>query len=44
MGDVLFLYDNPKKYPNEIRVCDCFFNYGLQLSKKNVEELAFEYL
>ena len=37
-----------KKFPNEIRVCDCFFDYGLQLIKneKNVDELfsAVEYL
>ena len=41
MNGVLFLHDDTKKYPNEIRLCDCFFDYGLQLtkSKKNVEEL-----
>ena len=33
--------DDTKKYPNEIRLCDCFFDYRLQLfkSKKNIEEL-----
>ena len=52
MSDVLFLYNNTKKIPNEIRVCDCFFfvffDYGLQLikSEKYVDELFFavEYL
>ena len=35
MNEMLFLK------PNEIRLCDCFFDFGLQLtkSKKNVEEL-----
>ena len=37
-----------KKYPNEIRLYDCFFGYGLQLvkGKKNVYELfsAVEYM
>ena len=48
MSDVLFLYDNSKKFLNEIRVCDYFFDYGLQLikSEKNVDKLfsAVEYL
>ena len=41
MSDVLFLYDDIKKHPNEIRLYDCFFDSGLQLikSKKNVDEL-----
>ena len=41
MNGVLFLHDDTKKYPNEIRLCDCFFDYRLQLfkSKKNIEEL-----
>ena len=41
MNEVLFLHDETKKYPNEIRLCDCFFDYGFQLfkSEKNVEEL-----
>ena len=41
MNEVLFLHNNTKKYPNEIRLCDCFYDFGLQLtkSKKNVEEL-----
>ena len=39
MSDVLFLYDDTEKYPNEILLCDCFFDCGLQLikgKKKNV--------
>ena len=48
MNEVLFLHNDRKKYPNEIRLCDCFFDFGLQLtkSKKNVEELfsAVEFL
>ena len=41
MNGVLFLHDDTKKYPNEIRLCDCFFDYRLQLfkSEKNIEEL-----
>ena len=41
VSDVLFLYDDIEKYPNEIRLCDCFFDCGLQLikGKKNVHEL-----
>ena len=41
MNEVLFLHSSTKKYPNEIRLCDCFYDFGLQLtkSKKNVEEL-----
>ena len=41
MNGVLFQHDDTKKYPNEIRLCDCFFDYRLQLfkSKKNIEEL-----
>ena len=41
MNEVLFLPDETKKYPNEIRVYDYFFDYGFQLfkSKKNVEEM-----
>ena len=40
MNEVLFLHDDTKKYPNEVRFCDCFFDDGLQLTKgkKNVEE------
>ena len=33
MSDVLFLYDDTEKYPNEILLCDCFFDCGLQLIK-----------
>ena len=41
MNEILFLPDETKKYPNEIRVYDYFFDYGFQLfkSKKNVEEM-----
>ena len=41
MNEMLFLHSNTKKNPNEIWLCDCFFDFGLQLtkSKKNVEEL-----
>ena len=41
MSEVLFLHDDTKKYPNEVRLYDCFFDDGLQLtkSKKNVGEL-----
>ena len=41
MNEVLFLHNDRKKYPSEIRLCDCFFDFGLQLTKckKNVEEL-----
>ena len=41
MSEVLFLDDDTKKYPNEVRLCDCFFDHGLQLTKikKNVEVL-----
>ena len=41
MSEVLFLDDDTKKYPNEVRLCGCFFNHGLQLTKikKNVEVL-----
>ena len=40
MNEVLFLHDDTKKYPNEVRFCDCFFDDGLQLTKgkKNFEE------
>ena len=48
MSDVLFLYNDIEKYPNEIQLCDCFFGCGLQLikGKKNVDELfsAVEYM
>ena len=30
---MLFLYNNIEKYPNEIQLCDCFFDCGLQLIK-----------
>ena len=33
MRDVLFLYDDTEKYPNEIQLYDCFFDWGLQLIK-----------
>ena len=38
---MLFLYDDIEKYLNEIRLCNCFFDCGLQLikGKKNVHEL-----
>ena len=41
MSEMLFLHDDTKKYPNEVWLCDCFFDPGLQLTKnkKNVEEL-----
>ena len=41
MNEVLFLHDETKKNPNEIRLCDCFFDYGFQhfKSEKNVEDL-----
>ena len=41
MSEMLFLHDDTKKYPNEVWLCDCFFDLGLQLTKnkKNVEEL-----
>ena len=41
MSEMLLLHDDTKKYPNEVWLCDCFFDPGLQLtkSKKNVEEL-----
>ena len=41
MSEVLFLHDDTKKYPNEVRLYDCFFDHGLQLtkSKKNIGEL-----
>ena len=29
MSEVLLLHDDTKKYPNEVRLCDCFFDYGL---------------
>ena len=40
MNEVLFLHHDTKKYPNEVRFCDCLFDDGLQLTKgkKNVEE------
>ena len=45
---MLFLYDDIEKYLNEIRLCNCFFDCGLQLikGKKNVHELfsAVEYM
>ena len=48
MSDVLFLYANIEKYPNEIRLCDCFSDCGLQVikGKKRVDELfsAVEFL
>ena len=48
MNEVLFLHNDRKKYPNEIQLCDCFFDFGLQLtkSKQNIEELfsAVEFL
>ena len=41
MNEVLFLHSDTKKYPNEVRLRDCFLDFGLQLTrrKKNVEEL-----
>ena len=41
MNEVLFLHNERKKYPSEIRLCDSFFDFLLQLTKckKNVEEL-----
>ena len=41
MNEVFFLHSDTKKYSNEIPLCDCFYDIGLQLtkSKKNVEEL-----
>ena len=38
---MLFFYADIEKYPNEIRLCDCFFDCGLQVikGKKNVDEL-----
>ena len=29
MSEVLFLHDDTKKYPNEVRLYDCFFDDGL---------------
>ena len=41
MSDVLFLFDDIEKYPNETQLCDCFFDSGLQFikGKKNINEL-----